>query len=209
MFDARAGSPPTAGELLRRFAEARSQAEVRPLLAECERWSAELLESHLSYPMLRFYRSQHDNQSWVAALTTILDASALIISAMDSTDGHQARLTFAMARHAAVDLCLVSQTPPLPPKSDRLPAADLVQLRDWLLAAGLAMRDGPAVGKALEELRGLYEPFVNALAAHFEFTLPRFQPIKPPVDNWQTTAWTQRSPGIGGLPAGLGDEHFN
>ena len=111
LFDARAGSPPSAGELFRRFAEAHSLADVRPLLVDWERWSAELLESHLSYPMLRFYRSQHDNQSWVAALTTILDTSALLIAAVDGADGHQARLTFAMARHAAVDLSLVSQTP--------------------------------------------------------------------------------------------------
>src|SRR5207249_10659172 len=104
LLDARAGSPPSAGELLRRLAHARSLAGVGPLLVEWERWSAELLESHLSFPVLSYYRSQHDNQSWVAALTTILDTSALLIAGVDGPDGHQARLTFAMARHAAVDL---------------------------------------------------------------------------------------------------------
>src|SRR5262249_51050238 len=74
-------------------------------------------------PVLSYYRSQHDNQSWVGALATILDTSALLIAGVDGADGHQARLTFAMARHAAVDLGLVFRTPPLPPASDRLPAA--------------------------------------------------------------------------------------
>jgi hypothetical protein len=210
LLDARAGSPPSAGELLRRLAEGRSAAGVGPLLVEWERWAAELLESHLSFPVLSFYRSQHDNQSWVGALTTILDTSALLIAGVDGPDGHQARLTFAMARHAAVDLGLVFQTPPRPVEPDRLSAADFERLRESLRVVGLSPRDGPAPARALAELRGLYEPFVNALAAHFLFALPPFVPEKPPVDNWQTSAWMRRSPGLGGLsgPAG-GDDHFD
>jgi hypothetical protein len=208
LLDARAGSPPSAGELLRRLAGGRAPAG--PLLVEWERWSAEVLESHLSFPVLSYYRSQHDNQSWVGALTLVLDASAVLIAGVEGPDGHQARLTFAMARHAAVDLALVFRTPPRPPEPDRLPDADLARLRESLRKAGVELRDGPAVGKALAELRGLYEPFVNALAAHFLFELPPFLPGKPPVDNWQTSAWTVRSPGLGGLPAaGAADEHFN
>ncbi|HEX5270861.1 MAG TPA: potassium channel family protein, partial [Gemmataceae bacterium] len=189
LLDARAGSPPTAGELLRRLTAGRSPAGVAPLLAEWERWSAELLESQLSYPVLSYYRSQHDNQSWVGALTVILDTSALLIAGVEGPDGYQARLTFAMGRHAAVDLAMISGTPPLPPPSDRLPPAGLARLRDSLRGAGVAVRDGPEVAKALADLRGLYEPFVSALAAKFLFVLPPFQPDAPPVDNWQTSAW--------------------
>ena len=217
LLDARAGSPPSAGELLRRLAESRNRAPAvpacagaGPLLADWERWAAELLESNLSYPVLSYYRSQHDNQSWVAALTTILDTSALLIAAVESPDGYQARLTFAMARHAAVDLALVFQTAPLPPDPDRLPAAELIRLRESLLHVGLEMRDGPAVAKTLAELRALYEPIVNALAAHFRLALPSFQPEKAPVDNWQTSPWMPHSPGLGRLSAaGTGDEHFD
>ena len=72
------------------------------------------------------------------------------------------------------------------------------------------MRDEAAVATALEELRGLYEPFVNALATFFQFALPPFQPEKPPVDNWQTSPWMPRSPGLGGLSgAGVKDDHFD
>jgi hypothetical protein len=210
LLDARAGSPPSAGELLRRLADGRSPAGAGPVLVEWERWAAEVLESHLSFPVLSYYRSQHDNQSWAGALTLILDTSALLIAGVDGPDGHQARLTFAMARHAAVDLALVFQAPPRPPQPDRLPEADLARLRGSLREAGLELRDGPAVARALAELRGLYEPFVNALAAHFEFELPPFLPGKPPVDNWQTSAWTRRSPGLGRLPAaGTADDHFD
>src|SRR5207249_212193 len=168
-LDARAGSPPCAGELLRRLAGARGLAG--PLLVEWERWAAELLESHLSYPVLSYYRSQHDNQSWVAALTTILDTSALLIAGVDGSDGHQARLTFAMARHAAVDLGLVFRTPPVPPDPDRLPAERLGRLRELLGRAGLEVRDGRAADEKLAELRALYEPFLEALARRLLFTL--------------------------------------
>ena len=200
-LDARAGSPPTAGEFLRRLFQAGASAELRELLGEWERWAAELLESHLSYPVLSYYRSQHDNQSWVAMLTMILDTSALLIAGIDSPDGYQARLTFAMARHAAIDLGLVFQRRPKPTPSDRLSADELTRLLKTIGLAGLKTRDANALGKAMTELRNLYEPIVNALAAHFQFDVPPFFPGKQPVDNWQTSPWAPRSPGLGALPA--------
>src|SRR5262249_5511069 len=154
-------------------------------------------ESHLSYPALSFFRSQHENQSWVGALTAILDTSTLLIAGVDGPDDYQARLTFAMARHAVVDLALVFRTPPRPPQPDRLTEADLARVWASLREAGLTVRDGPAAAKALAELRGLYEPFLSGLAEYFQFALPPFQPDRPPVDNWQTSAWMQRSPGLG------------
>src|SRR5205814_1966242 len=132
LLDARAGSPPTASELVRRLAAAGNLTAVRPLLIEWESWSAELLESHLSFPVVSYYRSQHDNQSWIAALTMILDTSALLIATVDGSVGRQARLTFAMARHAAVDLGIVFRAPLLPPPSDRLTSASLRRMQESL-----------------------------------------------------------------------------
>jgi hypothetical protein len=209
LLDARAGSPPSAAELLRRLAAAESWSAIDPFLGEWERWAAELLESQLSFPVLSFYRSQHDNQSWLAALTTVLDTCALLVVGATDCNTYQAQLTFAMARHAAVDLALVFKRPPIAPDPDRLPAEQLRQLRTQLADAGLPLRDGPAVDAKLAELRAMYEPFVNALAQHFLFALPPILPDKAVVDNWQTSAWTRRTPGIGSLPVvHEGDEHF-
>src|SRR5499433_2644419 len=105
LLDARAGSPPSAEELLR--GSWSDPEELTALLGEWERWSAEVLESHLSYPVLSYYRSQHDNQSWLTALTTILDASALLIAGIDQIGKQQALRTFKVARHAVVDLAQV------------------------------------------------------------------------------------------------------
>src|SRR5579864_2911070 len=88
MLDARAGSPPTAVELLARLAgrsdgPSIEQRVLDEVLRDWERWSAELLESHISYPVLSFFRSQHSNQSWLGALTTMLDVTSLILTGIE------------------------------------------------------------------------------------------------------------------------------
>jgi hypothetical protein len=137
LLDARAGSPPTAVELLRRHSPPSNIEEVSKFLHDWELWSAELLESHLSYPVLAYYRSQHSNESWLAALTMILDASSLAMVGVDGTPMKQAQLTFAMARHTVVDLCQIFNRPPLPPTVDRLSKDDLITMRELLAEAGV------------------------------------------------------------------------
>jgi len=209
LLDARAGSPPSAAQVLLRLAQARNLAVVDPFLEQWERWAAEVLESHLSFPVLSYYRSQHDNQSWLAAITTILDSCALLIVAVQDATTYQAQLTFAMARHAVVDLALVFKTPPRVPDPERLPPGRLLELRTMLREAGLRLGEGATVDTRLAELRAMYEPFVAALAHFFLVSLPPVFPEKAAVDNWQTSAWTQRTPGIGKLPLLLPeDDHF-
>jgi hypothetical protein len=208
-LDARAGSPPSAAVFLHRLAKSRDMPALDSFLAEWERWSAELLESHLSFPMLALYRSQHSNQSWISALTAILDTSAFLIVAVKEHNPYQAQLTFAMARHAVVDLALVYKTPPISPDLDRLPEGQLQRLRELLHEAGLVLHEGTAVDAKLAELRGMYEPFVNALSQRFLFALPPFVPEQDIADNWQRSAWMKRAPDIESLPiAATGDGHF-
>src|SRR4029078_2644639 len=112
LLDARAGSPSSAVELIRRHCRNGESAELTKLLGEGERCSAELLESHLSYPVLCYFRSQHDNQSWLRALTTVLDTCALVMVGVKDATVWKARMTFAMARHALVDIAQVMRTKP-------------------------------------------------------------------------------------------------
>jgi hypothetical protein len=187
LLDARAGSPPTCAELLRRHGLDGAPDALDALLAEWERWSAELLESHISFPVLAFYRSQHDNQSWVAALTTILDASALVIAAIPDGPVRGARLTFAMARHAVADMCNVFGQRPRPPAPDRLPAEELVRLRQTLELAGVTVSGSDAAARQLAELRAMYEGHVNGLSEFLVMPLPRWLPSAAVHDNWQMT----------------------
>src|SRR5262245_14184944 len=140
LLDARAGSPPTADVLLRRVGK--DLDSLTELLSDWERWAAELMESHLSYPTLAYYRSQHQNQSWLAALTTILDVSSFVLVSFEGGIVRQARLTFAMTRHAVVDLSQIFRVAPRPPDTERLPPEMLLRLRDHLSGLGVALTTG-------------------------------------------------------------------
>src|SRR5579864_5857340 len=138
LLDARAGSPPTAAELLCRHNQPDAARALAVYLSDWELWAADLMESHLSYPVLCRFRSQHNNQSWLAALTTVLDVSALLLAYADGALRWQARMTFAITRHAIVDLAQVLNCPPRAVDGDRLPAEDLKTLRILLVTTGLA-----------------------------------------------------------------------
>lgn len=205
LLDARAGSPPSASELLARHGRDRSIGALTDLLKDWERWSAELLESHLSYPVLVYFRSQHENQSWLAALTTILDTSSLIIVGVENGPVWQAKMTFAMSRHALVDLAQVYNTPPRAPDPDRLPPSTLAQVRRNLVAAGVTLRDGDEAERKLAELRRMYEPYVNSMAEYLFMRLPPWMHPGSAMDNWQTSAW-ERNPTVFASSPALADD---
>jgi len=186
-LDARGGSPPSAAELIRRYALEPRGRTVDEALRDWEQWSAELLESHLSYPSLAYFRSQHDNQSWLAALTAIMDVCALILSGIDGMAQGQARLTFAMARHAIVDLSQVFDVLPHEPDPDRLPAADLQRMREVLGTVGVTLSSVDLDGKELTRLRHMYEPYVHTLAHYLLMPLPDWLPRPGAQDDWQTS----------------------
>jgi hypothetical protein len=191
LLDARAGSPPTAQELMRRHGG--DPITFERLLVDWERWAAELMESHLSYPALAYYRSQHSNQSWLAAITTVLDTSAFAVASLEGPAARQARLTFAMARHAVVDLAQIFRAAPRASEHDRLHPGALAEMREQLTQAGLELRVDEEADRKLEELRRLYEPYVRALGERFLFSVPDWSPESTRVDNWRTSAWERVS----------------
>lgn len=209
LLDSRAGSPPAAGRMLLRIPpNAENGTCAIGFLSEAERWAAELLEGHLSFPVLGQYRSQHDNQSWLAALACTLDACALLLTVIEGGNRTQARLTFAMARHTAVDLGLVLRKQPSTPAEDRLPPARLAELLTALRAAKVEVRDDDEARAKLIELRGLYEPFVAGLANYYRLTVPVVWPADERPDNWRTSAWVRRAAPITSLGVDPKDDHF-
>jgi len=188
LLDARAGSPPSAGELLRRHTHAGNTSKIIEYMHEWEHWCSEILESHISYNVLIFYRSQHPDQSWLGAITTVLDTCALILAGIEGVPIKPIKFTFAIARHAAVDLALILDTPPVK-DGNRLPHEDFVRLRAQLAEVGLMLKDGEATEKRLAQLRGMYEPFVEGLARRLLLNLPRWMKQPDQVDDWQTSAW--------------------
>ena len=192
LLDARAGSPPSAAELMRRHASPSGVQALDGLLSEWERWAAELLESHISYPLLCYFRSQHTNQSWLSALCAVLDTCALLMATIKDLPGRQAQLTFAMARHAVVDLSQVFDLEPITPKADRLTPTEFTELHDLLCQAGTSVsRDGESLQR-LNKIRELYEPYVETLSRHLNMALPPFLAATPSRNNWQTVAALRR-----------------
>lgn len=194
MLDARAGSPPSAEELLVRLAgrtedPGMDQSVLDDVLREWERWAAELLESQISYSVLSFFRSQHSNQSWLAALTTMLDVSSLVLIGIEGVHPGQAKLTFAMARHAAVDLAQVVNARYDAAYADRLPDIEFEALRDALGAAGLKLRSDEYARQKLAKLRSMYEPYVHSTGKNLMLTLPLWRHPEKVRDNWQAGPW--------------------
>jgi hypothetical protein len=194
MLDARAGSPPTAAELLIRLAGRSEdpgvdQKVLDEVLRGWERWAAELLESQISYPVLTFFRSQHSNQSWVGALTTVLDVTSLVLTGIEGVHPGQAKLTFAMARHAAVDLAQVVYARYDPTMPERLPESELGALRSTLQAAGLKLRSDDYGREKLTKLRSMYEPYTHSIARNLMLALPPWRHPERVRDNWQVAPW--------------------
>jgi hypothetical protein len=121
---------------------------------------------------------------------------------------HQVQITFAMARHAAVDLALIFNTPPREPAYDRLPPECYQALMANLSATSLRIDTSEAATVRLQELRAMYEPFLAALAGYFALELPPIASAEVAIDNWQRSAWQQRAPGIGSLPIADPGDHF-
>ncbi len=216
LLDARAGSPPSAAEFLSRLGCCPEQTVLDEIFRDWERWCADLLSSHISYPVLVFFRSQHSNQSWLSALTVMLDVTSLVMTGVDGIHPDQAKLTFAMARHAAVDLAQVAKAEYNPHEVDRLQAEDLTRLRAALAQHGVrlsaAVNDGADLPERLAELQALYDPYLHAIGRRLLMAVPPWIHADHKKDNWQGSPWDRaiqaRALEHPGHARRAADEHF-
>jgi hypothetical protein len=195
MLDAWAGSPPSSTEILRRVATSGDLSYLEVFFEDWEHWCSDILESHVSYPAIAYFRSHHQRQSWVSALTTVLDLAALVKVGIEGLPTWRAHLAFAMARHAAVDLTQVLAEP-LVQLEDRLPPHELAAVRRELERAGLRLNRSREADRELAEFRKSYEPYIAGLSNHLIMPVPHWRATKQGPDNWQTN------------PASDGGPHF-
>ncbi|MBI1332382.1 MAG: two pore domain potassium channel family protein [Armatimonadetes bacterium] len=192
LLDTKAGSEPTGFELLRRHASAGAMSALPALLEKYEQWGAEMLEAYLSYPIIAYYRSQHDAQNWVKTATAIMDACTLIDACYQSEEDDakvlrfQAKATFAMLRHVIVDLAYVIKMPPTDDCSHRLNEDDFEYMVAELRDLGL-----PIAGayESLCDARWMYEPYCVALGRGLLMDLPLWVNRQAEPDNWEVAAW--------------------
>ena len=107
-LDARAGAPPSGTALLVTCAafddHVDEHEELGQIFEQWERWAGEVLESHLAYPILMFFRSTHDHESWVSAIGAILDAATLVLTTIEGGPRGQARATRGIGTHLVEDI---------------------------------------------------------------------------------------------------------
>jgi len=184
--EAHVGSPPSATTMLSRHAESGGLNKLDDLLREWEVWGSELLESHLSYPMLVYYRSQHDNQSWLAALTAIMDCCALILVGVEETQPLQARMTFSMGRQVVVEMARsFGVSPSRYDGGDRLPHGEYLRMEAIFATAGLKWSGGPDAEETLAALRATYEPLLDGLGSALLLSLPTWVTAEDAADHWR------------------------
>ncbi|MFL5281709.1 MAG: potassium channel family protein [Rhodopila sp.] len=183
LLDTRAGTPPTALGLFWRHLGDDGRGQINALLAAWETWGAELLESHLSYPMLAYYRSQHANQSWLGALTAIMDTCALLMVGRHAASQIQARMTFTMARQVLVQMVRSFRIKPARGADhNRLDNTAFAFLKRELTEVGLTLDEDAE--EMLTALRATYEPLLNGLARYLMLSLPGWTADRAARDHW-------------------------
>ena len=152
-LDAMAGAPPTAVQLLETAA-----STMRPSLGETfdewRRWSAMVLESHLAYPLLIYFRSSHDNEAWINSFGAVMDAAILTISTIDDGSEGSAHLMFTVGNHLVEDMSWVFNI-----KSSDDPIVERAEYEvavQRLMKAGYRIKDVEAGWKKFAELRARY-----------------------------------------------------
>jgi hypothetical protein len=161
MLDARAGSPPSGPELLHRMGNAAMAASLPQLFAEWERWAADVLETHLSYPLLAFFRSPHEFTSWVTALGSVLDAATLLLTSVDEEPEEGAKLMYGTGVHAVEDLFYYFRL------TERHTVIQRDEFEDVLLGMkddGFSIRPVDDAFARFTEKRAKYAPRLEAIA---------------------------------------------
>ena len=171
-FSARAGSPPTAAALLAWHGHGHPDALER-WLRDWEIWASDLVESHAVYPMLAFYRSQHEGHSWLGSLAVVLDVCTLLIAGAGAVDRHQATATFAALRRILDEACESLRVVPARQTSERrLDTAALGHLTLAIHRITPQWQSDEGTLQAIRLLRSTYEPRLEGLAAYLLLSVP-------------------------------------
>ncbi|PYX87990.1 MAG: hypothetical protein DMG68_09955 [Acidobacteria bacterium] len=195
--------------MLNRLGCCPNQTVLDQVFRDWERWSADLLANHLSYPVLSFFRSQHSNQSWVAALTVMLDVTSLVIAGIEGIRPEQAKLTFAIARHAAVDLSQVVNAKYLG-ADHRMTPEVLERVRNKLADSGMQLRRDEKANQKMAKLTSLYEAYVEAVGRNLLMPVPPWILEERKPDNWQRGPWDKliQQKGLENAASVVVDDHF-
>jgi hypothetical protein len=163
-LSARAKSPPSAATLLETYARLDLVDELPALFAEWERWTAEVLDSHVAYPLLGFFRSSHDNVSWISSLGAVLDAAALVLTTIRGVPRGQAEITKRVGAHLVEDITNIFG---LAGDGSAVDREQFQQVYGRLERAGYELEPEQEAWHRFERARGSYAGRLEALAEYW------------------------------------------
>jgi hypothetical protein len=176
LIHSRAGRPPSGIKLLRRYNGADRSEVLQSNLREAERWMAETLQTHLSHPVLSFYRAQQWGQSWLISLTTVLDACVLLIVGGNGLLAAQAQITYRMGIRLLKNLTQALSLTLNPECPRRLSEADLTALYAEIMVAVPTLTLEPQKSEQILRLARRYDAYLFALSNWLVIPLPSWKP---------------------------------
>ncbi|HEY6469240.1 MAG TPA: hypothetical protein VI434_05690 [Candidatus Dormibacteraeota bacterium] len=161
-LDAIAGAPASGLQLLETCAKDDLAPQLAVTFDEWRVWSVDVLETHLTYPLLFFFRSSHDNEAWANSFGAVMDAAVLVISTIDGGPVGHARLLHKVGSHLVADMRHyyyrgVHGDLPGVERDEFVAACDRLQ------RAGYRLRDTDEAWKEFSTLRGRYAPWLNEM----------------------------------------------
>jgi multisubunit Na+/H+ antiporter MnhC subunit len=176
-LQAAAGAPPSAVALLESYANLGLMHRLPDFFVEWERWAVQVLDSHVAYPLLGYFRSSHDNLSWISALGTALDAASLILTTIQEVPRGEAKLFKRVGTHLVED---ISNLGFAMETGGGLERADFEAACDRLEAAGYCLARREAAWPAFEMARSTYAARLEGMAAYW--ATPANQWLGDPVE---------------------------
>jgi len=164
-LQATAGAPPSAVTLLEAFAQLDLRDRLPMFFVVWQRWGAEVLDSHVAYPVLAFFRSSHDNLSWLSALGTVLDAACLVLTTIRGVERGDAELARRVGSHLVEDISNFGFRSGRPTELDR-EAFDEACGR--LAAAGYDLEPTDQAWPRFEAARSIYAARLEEMANYWE-----------------------------------------
>ncbi|HYN70261.1 MAG TPA: hypothetical protein VEX41_08625, partial [Candidatus Eisenbacteria bacterium] len=177
-LQATAGGPPSAVKLLETYAELGLIGRLPELFLTWRDWSAEVLDSHVAYPLLGFFRASHDNLSWISAQGTILDAASLVLTTITGLPRGEAELAKRVGSHLVEDLSNLGFRAGAAEPLDRL---DFEVAYDRLARAGYSLEPADRAWPAFEAARMTYATQLEEMATYWETPATSWLGVQAPL----------------------------
>jgi Ion channel len=164
LLQAAAGGPPSAVTLLETYAQLGLTDRLPDLFRDWQRWAVEVLDSHVAYPVLGYFRSSHDNLSWISALGSVLDAASLVLTTIEGVPRGEAKLFKRVGTHLVEDIFNLGFRHG---QQGTLERADYEAACDRLEEAGYRLCRTDDAWRHFEGARGTYAARLEAMASYW------------------------------------------